>query len=68
MAKNIKRFGESVSYDHKILDNDGKFGELRIKPSTIMWKAKNAQTYRGIDIEKFADWIKNSPDAKDMKQ
>lgn len=36
----------------------GKIGELRIKPSSILWKAKGARRYHSIPLDDFADWIR----------
>lgn len=56
MAKN--QFSEPESYDHEIVDGDGKkIGELRIKPNGVMWKKKGAHTYKAVTLEQFATWI-----------
>jgi hypothetical protein len=52
-----KKFKEPVSYDHEIVDNNGKVGEIRVKPSTLLWKAKGAHSYKGVSIEDFEKWI-----------
>ena len=50
-------FGRPSLYDHDIVDEDGKVGTIRVKPSGIAWKPKNGQKFYSISLTKFADWI-----------
>jgi hypothetical protein len=53
------KFLEPGSYDHEIgeANGSGKVGELRLKPSSILWKPKGKQKYFSISIDQFAVWI-----------
>jgi hypothetical protein len=53
------RFSEQNAYDHKIVDaEDGHvIGELRVKPSSLLWKAKGAHQYLSAPLDEFTDWI-----------
>lgn len=53
------KFVTPVSYDHEIhnADGKGKIGELRIKPSSILWKSKGQQKYRAVPLDDFIKWI-----------
>ena len=53
------KFSEPICYDHVIMDANGggKIGELRIKPSSILWKEKGAHKYRSASLDDFAAWI-----------
>ena len=59
MPKSKNRFVQPMSYDFVIEAADGsrKIGELRIKPSSILWKPKSAQQYRSVTLEDFELWI-----------
>jgi len=52
-------FSEPESYDHAIKDKDTgqKIGELRIKPSSILWKPKGAHKYFTAPLDDFAGWM-----------
>ena len=53
-------FLEPESYDHKIGDAaacGGKIGELRIKPSSILWKPKGKHQFFSAPLDKFRKWI-----------
>ena len=53
------QFNSPTSYDHEISDANGggKIGELRLKPSSILWKSKGKQQYRSIPLDDFILWI-----------
>ncbi len=67
--RNRKRF-VSVAFVEEIIEDDGGvFGTIRIKPSTVMWKPKNAKgptPYFGISVEQFEAWIREN--GRPMKQ
>jgi len=52
MAK--KEIRRAQSEDFVIYEDDAKFGELRVKPSGILWKAKGKHSWKGVTIEQFA--------------
>jgi hypothetical protein len=59
MPASKNKFLEPVSYDHIIGDaaDGGKIGELRIKPSSILWKPKNKQQFFSVPLDDFSKWI-----------
>ena len=53
MAKKV--FDSTIAQDFVILEEgEGKYGEIRIKPSGISWKAKNSQIWHKVSMEEFA--------------
>lgn len=54
MGKKTIRRAESE--DFSILDDGRKFGEIRIKPNAVLWKARNKQTWKSVTIEQFAEF------------
>ncbi len=52
-------FKAQTACDHEIQapDGGGKIGELRVKPSSILWKSKGQQDYRSISLDDFIKWI-----------
>jgi hypothetical protein len=56
------KFIAAGSYDFEIADANGagKIGELRLKPSSILWKPKSQRKYLSISLEEFVDWIKQN--------
>ena len=50
---------EPAYTDFNIFENDtnSKFGTLRVKPSSILWKPANAQEFKVITLEAFADFM-----------
>ena len=59
MPGSVNKFLEPDSYDHVIGDADtgNKVGELRVKPSSILWKPKGAQKWHSASLDEFADWM-----------
>ena len=59
MPKSTNKFLEAVCYDHVVVsaDDNSKIGELRIKPSSVLWKPKSAQKYHSVSLDDFAEWI-----------
>jgi hypothetical protein len=51
-----KEFRMPVSQDYKIVEDDKVVGTIRIKPSTLMWKAKSARSWKGVTVEAFGTW------------
>lgn len=45
-------------YEEVIVDGDGiVIGTIRVKPSSVLWKPRNARKYFSVSLETFADWI-----------
>lgn len=63
MPNSVNAFGEPECYDHQIYEKTTwkKVGELRIKPSTILWKPKGARKYSAVPLEDFAAWMSDKP-------
>lgn len=60
-------FRAPAYYEEEIVDEEGSVvGKIRIKPSSILWKPKNARKYFSIKLEIFTDWI-TDPDTKARK-
>jgi hypothetical protein len=59
MPGSVNAFGAPESYDHTIYDKatGKKVGELRIKPSSILWKPKGAHKYFTVPLGDFAGWM-----------
>lgn len=59
MPASKNKFLAPSSYDHEIGDADDgtKVGELRIKPSSILWKGKGEHKYRSVSLDDFVAWI-----------
>jgi len=53
------KFHEPVSYDHIISEeaSGNKVGELRLKPSSILWKPKGQQQFFVASLDEFSAWI-----------
>lgn len=51
-------FRGAVFHDHEIAGEDGrKIGELRVKPSGLLWKNKDKGKYYRVPLDKFIEWI-----------
>jgi hypothetical protein len=61
MPDSVNVFGEPQSYDHTIYKklSGAKVGEIRVKPSSILWKPKGAHKYSSVSLEDFAEWMKS---------
>ena len=59
MPASVNTFKEPESYDLEIYQKKPRerVGELRVKPSSILWKPKGAQKYSSVSLEKFAEWM-----------
>ena len=44
--------------------DDVSLGSLKIKPSTLLWKAAGSKKYRTVSIEKFAEWVADNTRVK----
>jgi hypothetical protein len=61
-----KQFRAPTSQDYTIIEDKKIVGTVRIKPSTIMWKAKSQQVWKGVSVEAFAAFAGKK--GKDMKK
>ncbi len=53
--------------DETILDEHGKtIATVRLKPTGVLWKPKNAQMFHMVTLKQFTDWIVH-PDTKARK-
>lgn len=51
-------FRSPALVDETILDEHGKtIGTVRLKPTGILWKPKNAQAFFAVSLKQFTDWI-----------
>ena len=67
MPKYNNSFRSPAFHEETIVDeNNTIIGTLRIKPSSILWKAKGAQKFLSVPLEKFTEWI-SDPDTKARK-
>jgi hypothetical protein len=57
MANEFKR---PEFYDHVIVNEHGKVGEIRIKPSGILWSPKGSHQWYRVDLKTFADWMEQN--------
>jgi hypothetical protein len=67
MPASTNKFLAPSSYDHEIGDaiNGSKIGELRVKPSSILWKGKSEHQYHSVSLAAFVKWItKNGTQVK----
>ena len=54
-------FRAPAYFEETIIDEeDSVIGTIRVKPSSILWKPKNAQKYYSINLQKFTEWITDS--------
>ena len=64
MAK--KEFRRANSEDFEIVEEGAVFGTIRVRPSTVLWKAKGKHSWRGVTIEEFAQFTEKY--GKDQKK
>jgi hypothetical protein len=55
------RFSPEKFHDFTIVDEDSKVvGNLRVKPSGILWAPKNAKVWYGVSIDRFGEWMEQN--------
>ena len=60
-------FRAPAYYEEVIINEENSVvGTIRIKPSSVLWKPKNAQKYFSVKLEKLTEWI-TDPDTKARK-
>jgi len=52
--KTIRR---AQSEDFEIFDDNVKVGTVRVKPNAILWKRRGKQSWVGVSIEHFAEYV-----------
>jgi hypothetical protein len=59
MPTSVNKFAEPDHYDHEFADanTNNKVGTLRVKPSSILWKPKNARKFHSVSLEDFELWM-----------
>ena len=62
MPKSVYKFQEQTACDHKIVEaeNGTVIGELRVKPSSLLWKSKGEHQYRSVGLDDFVVWVKGA--------
>ena len=64
MPKYNNRFKSPEFAQYTILREDGSVvGTIRLKPSSILWKASSGKRFYRVKLEKFIDWI-TDPETK----
>jgi len=46
--------------DFEIVEEGKKIGEIRVKPSGILWKAKGKHDWMGVTIEQFSEFAEEN--------
>lgn len=58
VPKYVNKFKSPVFREETIVNPSGKkVGDIRIKPSGILWKPKGQQRYYSVGLDDFIDWI-----------
>jgi hypothetical protein len=59
MPKYKNAFSGPEFYEHTIVqEGDGALvGVLRVKPSSLLWKASGRHQFRSVSIEQFSAWV-----------
>jgi hypothetical protein len=54
----VNEFKPRKYEDLEIVDGGGnKVGEVRVKPSGVLWKPKHSRSWFGIDLKTFAAYM-----------
>jgi hypothetical protein len=62
----VNEFRPRKYEDFEIVDADGaKVGEVRVKPSGILWKPKHSRKWFGIDLDTFASYMQQNGKEQD---
>ena len=63
----LNRFRGPSFEEHQIEDEEGTLiGTLRIKPTGILWKKRDARKFKAVTLDVFAAWITET--GKDLQQ
>ncbi len=58
--RNTKSFRSSKFAEEVVLDGNGDVvGTIRIKPTGVLWKPRNAREWYSVSLDGFASWITN---------
>ena len=61
MPKYNNRFKSPDHIEETIVDKKGAVvGTIRVKPTSILWKAKSQQTFSAVSLQAFVEWIEGS--------
>jgi len=59
MPKSKNQFAGPNFFEETILDKEGnKIGDIRIKPSTVLWKPSGDHLFYSVTLDTFVQWIK----------
>lgn len=57
----VNEFKPRKYEDHEIVADDGaKVGEIRVKPSGVLWAPKGSHKWYGVDLQTFANFMENN--------
>jgi hypothetical protein len=57
----VNKFASRKFEDFEILDGRGnKVGEIRVKPSGILWAPKGTHDWFGVDLKRFAKFMEEN--------
>ncbi|OHB66645.1 MAG: hypothetical protein A2Y77_16010 [Planctomycetes bacterium RBG_13_62_9] len=57
----VNQFASRKFEDFEILNADAsKIGEIRVKPSGVLWAPKGAHKWFGVDLKTFADFMETN--------
>jgi len=57
----VNKFTPRKFEDFEIVDDKGtKIGEIRVKPSGVLWAPKGAHRWLGVDLKKFAEFMEQN--------
>lgn len=58
MPKYRNKFDRPSYVDHKIpREDESVLGTVRVKPTGILWKGANKQTFKRVAMDTFIEWI-----------
>ena len=61
MAKSFKM---PTMQEFEIMENESKFGTLRVWPNAIRWKPKGAHQFHSVTIEQFEEFAMENGELK----
>jgi hypothetical protein len=71
MAEYVNFIRTPSHYDYVIMERNvsggSRVGNIRIKPSGILWKGKGWREFRSVSWSDFEKWIESTRKAKSVK-
>jgi hypothetical protein len=62
----LNNFRPKKFVDHQIVNEDGlAVGTIRVKPSGILWAAKDGKKWRGVPLDEFAEFMEKTGKIQD---